>query len=172
MLGSSVEKRDGHIGESPTKGHKDDEGTGASLLWGKAERAGTVQPREEKAQGGSYQCIKILEGRVQRRQRQALFSDVQCQEKRQWAQTKTQEVLPEQQETPFLLWGWLSTGTDCPERLWCLPPWRYSKAVWTWSWATGSKQPCLSREGQTRWPPEVPSNPDHTVVLWFTSNSI
>lgn len=32
------------------KGHKDGEG-GASLLQGKAERAETVQPRKEKAQG-------------------------------------------------------------------------------------------------------------------------
>ena len=36
----------GAMGESPAKGHKDDEGTGASLLSGKAERAGTVQPGE------------------------------------------------------------------------------------------------------------------------------
>ena len=35
-------ERHGHIGESPAKGHKDGEGTGASLLLGKAERAGTV----------------------------------------------------------------------------------------------------------------------------------
>ncbi|KAK4806772.1 hypothetical protein QYF61_005568 [Mycteria americana] len=33
----------------------------------------------------------------------------------------------------------LSTGTGCPERLWSLPPYRYSKVVWTWSWATGSR---------------------------------
>ena len=30
----------------------------------------------------------------------------------------------------FSLWGWSSTGTSCPERLWNFPPWRYSKAVW------------------------------------------
>ena len=39
------------------KSHKDDKGTGASLLWGKAERAGTVQPGEEKAERASYECI-------------------------------------------------------------------------------------------------------------------
>ena len=32
-----------------------------------------------------------------------------------------------------------------PGKLWSLPPWRYSKATWTWSRATGSRWPCLSR---------------------------
>ena len=45
----------------------------------------------------------------------------------------------------FLLWGWLSTGTGCPERFWSLLPWGYSKAIWIRSWATGSRWPCLSR---------------------------
>lgn len=26
-----------------------------------------------------------------------------------------------------------------------LPPWRYSKDIWTWSWVTISRWPCLSR---------------------------
>lgn len=43
----------------------------------------------------------------------------------------------------FLLWGWLSTDTCCSERLWNIPPWRYSKAIWMWSWATSSRLPCL-----------------------------
>jgi len=39
-------------GESPAEGHEDDEGTGASLLGGKAEGAGLVQPGGEKAARG------------------------------------------------------------------------------------------------------------------------
>ena len=57
----------------------------------------------------------------------------------------------------------LSTGTGYPGRLWTLHPRRYSKAVWTWSWATCSSCPCLSRGGSTRWPPVVPSNLNHPI---------
>lgn len=45
-----------------------------------------------------------------------------------------------------LLCEWHSTGTVCPEWLWSLPPWRSSKATWTWSWATCSRCPFLSRK--------------------------
>ena len=45
----------------------------------------------------------------------------------------------------FLLWGWPRTGTGCPERLWSLRPWRYSKTIWTQSWPISSRWPCLSR---------------------------
>jgi len=37
--------------------YKDDEGTGASLLQGKAEGAQFVQPEEEKAERGPYKCL-------------------------------------------------------------------------------------------------------------------
>ena len=39
---------------------------------------------------------------------------------------------------------WLSTA--CPGQLRSLHPWRYSNAIWTWSWATGSRWLCLSRQ--------------------------
>jgi len=40
----------------------DNEGTAASLPWGKAERAGTVQPGEEEAQGDLINIYKYLKG--------------------------------------------------------------------------------------------------------------
>jgi len=43
--------------ESPAEGCEDEEGTGASLLRGEAEGAGLVQPGEEKAARGPYQCL-------------------------------------------------------------------------------------------------------------------
>ena len=45
-----------HWRESPAGGYEDGEGTGASLLRGKAEGAGLVQP-EEKAERGSNKCL-------------------------------------------------------------------------------------------------------------------
>jgi len=50
-------------------------------------------------------------------QSQTPFSNVQCQYKRQWAKSGTQEVLFEHQET---LLDCVSTGTGCSERLWGL----------------------------------------------------
>jgi len=44
----------------------------------------------------------------------------------------------------LLLGGWPSPGAGCPGRLRTLHPWRCSEAVWTRSWATGCRWPCLS----------------------------
>lgn len=54
------------------KGHKDAEGTRASLLAGKAKRAGTVQPGEGKAQGD----LTNKNERLQRERSQALLSSI------------------------------------------------------------------------------------------------
>jgi len=65
-----------------------------------------------------------------------------------------------------LLWEWRSPGTGCPGRLWGLLLWRYSRPSWTSSCAACCRWPCFSRGGWTRWSTEVPSNPDHSVILW------
>lgn len=57
------------------------------------ERAETVQAGEERGQGDLTDACNYLRGRVQRGWRLALFSGTQGQDKRQWAQTGTQEVL-------------------------------------------------------------------------------
>lgn len=61
-----------------------------------------------------------------------------------------------------LLWGWLSSVTGFPERLWSLLPSSYSKAGWSWWWATCSG---FLLEHWTRWTPEISSNLNHTVIL-------
>ena len=46
------------------------------------------------------------------------------------------------------LWGWRSTGTGCPGRLWSLLLWRYSRPAWTGSSAAYCRWPCFcSRVG-------------------------
>jgi len=42
--------------ESPARAHQDAEGTGASLPWGEAGRAGAAQPGAGQAQG-SHPCV-------------------------------------------------------------------------------------------------------------------
>ncbi|KAJ7423288.1 hypothetical protein WISP_34401 [Willisornis vidua] len=64
-------------------GYKDDEGSAASLLRGKAEGAGAAQPLRED--------LSVSAGRGQRMD-QALLRDAQQWDKRQWAQTDAQEV--------------------------------------------------------------------------------
>ena len=63
------------------------------------------------------------------------------------------------------LWGWWSTGTGCPGRLWSLSLWRYSRPGWTRSCAACCRCPCLGR-GVGLDDPELPSNPHHSVILW------
>lgn len=50
VLGSPIQKSRGLNRGSLAKGHKGDEGTRASLRWREAEGAGTIQPREQRAQ--------------------------------------------------------------------------------------------------------------------------
>lgn len=57
VVGSPVQEKQGTFSESPAKGYRGNEGTGAFLLWGKAEKSGAVLPGEENADGESYQCL-------------------------------------------------------------------------------------------------------------------
>jgi len=43
------------------------------------------------------------------------------------------------------LWGWRSTGTGCPGRLWSLLLWRYLRPTWTRSCAACCRWPCFGR---------------------------
>ncbi|KAK4815926.1 hypothetical protein QYF61_010183 [Mycteria americana] len=54
-----VQERHRHTGASPAKGHEDDQRSVKHLSHGQRMRARTVQPGEEKAQGGTSQCVQI-----------------------------------------------------------------------------------------------------------------
>ena len=62
------------------------------------------------------------------------------------------------------LWGWWSTGTGCPGRLWSLPLWKYSKPSWMRSCAACCRWPCFGRGGGLDDPQRSLPTPN---ILWF-----
>lgn len=68
-----MHKRLGHTGESLAKGHKDHEGTGASLLCEKTERTEAFQPGDEKAEGDLINVHKYLKEKY-KKDRDGYFS--------------------------------------------------------------------------------------------------
>lgn len=46
VMGSPVQEGQGHTGANTVKGYEGGEGTGSSVIWEEADRAGTVQPRD------------------------------------------------------------------------------------------------------------------------------
>lgn len=76
----------------------------------------------------------------------SLFIGSLQQKEGQWAQSETQEVPPTHKENVLFIYlfiNWAPTGF--PERWWSIHPWRYSKDIYTGSWATCPKCLCLSR---------------------------
>lgn len=64
-------------------------------------------------------------------------------------------------DRPWLC-GWLSTETDCPERLLSLSHWRYSRIT-----ILCSKIALLQQEGWIRCPTLPPPNQIDSVIQWF-----
>lgn len=60
--GFSVEETHGHTGLSPTKGHKDVLGIGASFVQGKSKRTETVLPGKDKAHGDLISVYELPGG--------------------------------------------------------------------------------------------------------------
>lgn len=59
--------------------HEGDQVPEASEIEGQAERAETVQPSEEKAQGGSHHWVSVPDRKTGRRWRLTLLSGAQLQ---------------------------------------------------------------------------------------------
>ena len=51
-----------------------------------------------------------------------------------------------------------------------VPSWKCSRSGWTGLWATWStwRCSCSLQTGWTRWPSKVPSNPNLSMILWYT----
>ena len=64
------------------------------------------------------------------------------------------------------LWGWRSTGTGCPGRLWSLLLWRYSRPAWTRSSTACCRWPCFDRRVGLDEPQRSLPTPT-TTILWF-----
>lgn len=95
-----------------------------------------------------------------------LFSLVLSEVKRQQKQTGTQEAPSEDDEKIYLQQKWQSTGTGCLDRLWRIPPRRYSKSTQTQFWLMFSMG--LAWAGVwISWSPEVISNLNLSMFLWF-----
>ena len=62
------------------------------------------------------------------------------------------------------LWGWWSTETGCPEWLWILCLWRYSRPSWTRSCAACCRWPCFGRRVGLDDPQRSLPTPN---ILWF-----
>lgn len=84
---------------SPGKREFEDDGVaGPSQLWGKDESC-ECSPWRKEGSGDLIHVYKYL--KVQREQSWALLRHAKQQDQRQWAQTETQEVPSDHQETPF-----------------------------------------------------------------------
>jgi len=83
---------------------------------------------------------------VQRGQSLFFFNGAQCQDKRQWTLTATQEILSKHQEALLLYVGdrgWQSTDASCPEMLWNLLLGEFQKLL-----GRGPEEPAL---GASAW---------------------
>ena len=61
---SSVQERHGPVRVHPEEGHKNDLRDGTPLLQRQAERAGTVQPGEEKGPGRPESSLSVSAGKL------------------------------------------------------------------------------------------------------------
>lgn len=132
-------------------------------MWGGAERAGTVQPGEKRAQGRNHliSVFKFLLGRSEEH-----TSIVPS--------GRTRDSKHKHKYIKFLLnsflWELSNTGTCCPERLLSLHPcgdtlW-YSNPDWTHCRAACSSQPFWAGDW-TRWPPKTSSSLNYSTFQLF-----
>lgn len=79
----------------------------------------------------------------------------------QWAQIKNHEISSEHEKKNFYYEGGQRPKQVCPEKLWIVHFWRYSKPDWTHPGQPPLADPAWEAEGLewTRWSQEVTSKP-------------
>lgn len=118
VLASPVQDSCRHTRTSPALGHKDHEGTGASLIRGEPERTRTVQPGGKKVQGHFIHVYKHLMGQKEQKG-VTLPSEVPNDRGRANAhKLKTRKFHPDTKK--HLLGWWANTEMGLPKRLWSL----------------------------------------------------
>ena len=159
-----IDQGHGHTGERPVKGYWNGERTEASLLWGKAERAGTAQPREEKALVFLINMYKYPRGGCK-----TTVPDCSqwCSEIRQAAVGTNTEGCTNIRKPFYTVWvmeRWHRLPREAEES----SSLEISKATSTWAWATCSGWSWSSR-GWSRW--LLRSLPTSTT-LWFYEKAL
>lgn len=123
-------------------------------------------PSEEKAQRGLPSVYKYLEEGC-KEDRARLFQWCLVTEQEAKGENETQGVLSEHQETFFFYCegDWILTQVEqrgCGVSLLEIPQSQLDMVLHNWFSVA-----LLEQEVSIRWPPEVPSNINHCVILWF-----
>lgn len=115
------------------KGHKNDEESGVPVVWGEAERVGTVQPGEAKA-WGDFTNVHLMSGSKGDGAR--LLPSVSN------GRTRGNGCGVKQRKCFlfFFIFYWRGGQTQecCPVRLQNVHAWRYANPQWTQPWIAGS----------------------------------
>ena len=101
----------------------------------------------------------------------ALFRGAPWQDQRQWAWNTGGSLWTS--GNTFSLWGWLSTGTGCPER--CVESLLLGYIQNPSGHGPGQPPlggPLKQGGGWTSWPPEAPSNLSLSEIVWTTASEI
>lgn len=150
VLCSSVQEGGGVTAESPTKSHKNGQGTGAPLVGGKAGRAGTVQPDKGEAQGNLINVHEYLKGR-RKEGRARLFAVLSW----HWAPLKHKRFLLSVRKHDF-------TVTEQWDGL----PREIVVSPFLDVFKSHLSMVLLEQGGCTRWPLEFSSSLNHSVTLY------
>lgn len=156
---------------SPEEGRKDDLGAGTPIVWRQADRAGFVQPGEEKVEGAPTAILSFLPGAYKEIETVSLFWQMHSERVRGSSHKLLQEKFQ------------LATRENISQRQWCSPGKSAERAGGispsgdTQNSAGHHPEPLEIKPSSSRrldWTsPEMPHNFNYSAILWFhgASNS-